>query len=151
MEPHLREFMEINITVGDITLIRWIEGHTYEADTGATYYSGAEAPSLEDAGDCLANPRTYSSLATPLEIKAEAQRRILAIAPAWRQSNMIARVLEMVRDNGANVSAWPIELQQENAAYQAVWDRIKAIRAFSDELEAASPLLVEMAAGDWPP
>jgi hypothetical protein len=150
MEPHLREFMDINFTVGDITLIRWIEGHTYEANTGATYYSGSEVPSLEDAEDCLANPRPFPLLASSYEIKAEAQKRILLISPAWKQSNMIARVLELVRDNGANVTDWPIAYRNENALYQGAWDRIKAIRTFSDALEASPPLLIELENVGWP-
>ena len=46
------------LVVGDITLVRWIEGHTYETSTGATIYSGAEEPSQADAEECIQNPRT---------------------------------------------------------------------------------------------
>jgi hypothetical protein len=44
--------------VGSITLVRWIEGNTYESDAGVTYYSGEAEPSEADAEDCLATPRT---------------------------------------------------------------------------------------------
>lgn len=142
--------MDINITVGDITLVRWIEGHTYEADTGATYYSGAEAPSLEDAGDCLANPRPFPLLASSAEIKAEAQRRILAIAPSWKQANLIASVLELTRDNGSPPDIWETGKQEANQAAQVIWDKIKAIRSFSDTLEANPPLLSELSNQSWP-
>lgn len=56
-------------------------------------------------------------------IKEEAQRRILAVAPAWRQRNAT------------------IDLQSEDevvqAAAQSVIDSVNAIRAKSNEIEAS--------------
>ena len=41
------------IVFNNINLVKWIENHTYESDTGATYYSGENEPSLIDAISCL--------------------------------------------------------------------------------------------------
>ena len=106
------------------------------------------SPSSENVEEDISNVAPV--LATPIQIKNEAQRRILEIAPAWKQSNMIARVLEIVRDHGSSVGTWPEELQVENATYQAIWERIKAIRAFSDQLEADLPLAGELVGQNWP-
>lgn len=58
--------------VGDIAITRWLADQaTYETDTGATIYSGADEPSLDDASDCIQNPRTMPSpVATPAQIAA---------------------------------------------------------------------------------
>ncbi len=143
--------LETPIIVGGITIERWIEGHTYEDSLGRTYYSGAEGPSEEDAADCIVNPRALPSpIATATDIKTEARRRILAIAPDWKQSNMIARTVELVRDHGTEVDDWPPSPQAENAAHQAIWDKIKAIRAHSDALESAPPTRAALPSADWP-
>lgn len=139
------------LVVGDTVLVRWIDGHTYETATGATIYSGAAGPSQADAADCIASPRAPLLLATAAEIKAEAQRRIFAIAPAWRQSNLIAHVLELTRDHGPRSSGtWPAEALAADDAAQAVWAQIKAIRAHSDALEANPPALADLPAAGWP-
>jgi len=67
-----------------------------------------------------------------LAIKVEANRRILEIAPEWKQRNMLARGLELQSVGPAN---WTESQQTEVAALQAIWDNIKAIRGRSDELE----------------
>ena len=36
------------------------------------------------------------------------------------------------------------------AAIQSVWDRVKAIRAYSDTLEANPPAINQLAAQAWP-
>ena len=70
-----------------------------------------------------------------LDIKAEAQRRILAIMPTYRQTNWLALKAEMDLRYGAP-SNWPAEVQQGIAAVMKQWEDIKAIRTRSDELEA---------------
>jgi hypothetical protein len=91
-----------------------------------------------------------SALATAADIKAEAGRRILDLAPSWRQANMIARTLELTNAHGADPAAWPAEVQAERAAFAVVWDKIKAIRAHSDALELAPPTLADLAGAGWP-
>lgn len=70
-------------------------------------------------------------------VKAEAQRRIYAILPDWKQRNLTARAAELAIKGQAN---WTPEEQAEVTAGQAVWDQIKAIRAASDALEAMAPI-----------
>lgn len=60
--------------------------------------------------------------------KSEAKRRILAIAPEWKQRNMLAEYIEL---DGAPEAAGRIaELKQ-------AWAEINALRDRSDELESA--------------
>lgn len=66
-------------------------------------------------------------------VKAEARRRILALAPEWKQANLTARAVELVRKGEA---VWTEAETAEVAAIEAVWAAIKAIRAASDILEA---------------
>ncbi|MFN3254043.1 hypothetical protein [Roseibium album] len=70
---------------------------------------------------------------TAKEVKEEAKRRILEIAPEWKQRNLTARAAELAIKGTAN---WNEEEQAEVTAGQAVWDMVKAIRAASDVLEA---------------
>lgn len=73
-------------------------------------------------------------------VKAEAKRRIISIAPEWKQRNMIARGLEfarkMIRD-GPN--ALTPEEEAEEAAMYALWTEVKRLRTVSDTLEAMDP------------
>jgi hypothetical protein len=65
------------------------------------------------------------------EIKAEAQRRIFLIAPQWKQANLTARAAEMALGGGPQDPSEAAEV----AAGTAIWNRIKALRAASDEIE----------------
>lgn len=71
------------------------------------------------------------------EIKAEAERRILELFPEWKQRNMIARGVELVRIGESN---WNEQEQLEAANLQAAWDWIKAVRETSNELEVTLPI-----------
>lgn len=73
-------------------------------------------------------------------VKAEANRRIEAIMPDFKQRNALALGMETVMTYGADPKDWPPELQQVNAAILAKWAAIKAIRTKSDEIEAMSPI-----------
>ncbi|MEM9635159.1 MAG: hypothetical protein AAGA50_27795 [Pseudomonadota bacterium] len=70
------------------------------------------------------------------QIKVEAARRILEVAPEWYQRNLTARAAELAMKGGDN---WTAEEQAEVAEGQAVWDKIKGIRAASNALEAMDP------------
>ncbi len=72
-----------------------------------------------------------------VEIKAEASRRILDPFPAWRQTNMLARGVELMNLR-ADQGLTPEE-EAEAADLQAAWDQVKAIRAASDSIEASVP------------
>lgn len=84
----------------------------------------------------------------PAPVKAEAMRRILAIAPEWRQRNMIARSVELLHVGQEN---WTSEEQAEVTAMQAIWDQISAIRAASDTIEMMDPRPPDITADAlWP-
>ena len=69
------------------------------------------------------------------ETKAEAQRRIYAIVPQWKQANLTARLGEL-HDKRLNGVALTSAEQNEVTAGFALWDKAKAIRAASDLIEA---------------
>jgi len=71
------------------------------------------------------------------KVKKEAQVRVLAVLPEWKQRNLTARAAELAAKGQAN---WTPEEQAEWEAGQAMWDKIKAIRAASDILEATVPI-----------
>jgi len=74
----------------------------------------------------------------PELVKAEARRRILAAYPEWKQANMTARGVELMRIRMTR--AWTADEQSEADALQAAWDWIKGIRTKSDALEAMRPI-----------
>jgi hypothetical protein len=74
---------------------------------------------------------------TVADVKDGAQSLIVAFCPEWKQRNLTARAAELAMKGKEN---WTAEEQAEVATGQAVWDRIKAIRAASDALEAIDPI-----------
>lgn len=68
-------------------------------------------------------------------VKQEARNRILAVYPDWKQANMTARGVELVRTLIVN-GQWTAAEATEAAALDAAWARVKTIRAQSDALEA---------------
>lgn len=66
------------------------------------------------------------------ETKAEAYRRIIEIIPEWKQRNLTARAVELLRVGEAN---WSQAQADEYAAGEAVWAAVKAVRTSSDTLE----------------
>lgn len=88
-------------------------------------------------------------------IKAEAQRRIIAATGATsfegcltKQLNAVMRATEITNKRASGQALTDAETA-EAAALQALADRIKAIRAASDQIEAALP--VDFAANSrWP-
>lgn len=71
-----------------------------------------------------------------LRIKGDARVRILAIVPEWKQFNLIARGVELTDKLIATGSLTTAELAERDAI-RATWQTIKAIRTYSDTLEAA--------------
>lgn len=69
-------------------------------------------------------------------VKAEAERRILSVMPAHEQRNALAHSLEMMALHGADIDAWPEDERQAHQTASEKWERIKTIRAYSDQLEA---------------
>src|SRR5690606_24310596 len=70
------------------------------------------------------------------DVRLEARRRILAAYPDWKQQNMTARGVELIRVGETN---WSPEEQAEADTLQAAWDWIKAVRAASNAMESEPP------------
>jgi hypothetical protein len=70
-------------------------------------------------------------------VKAEAQRRIVAFVPEWKQRSLIAQAAILAEKGRANWTA--DELAAWNAG-SAVWGRVAVLRAASDALEAMDPI-----------
>jgi hypothetical protein len=71
------------------------------------------------------------------DVKREAERRILAIIPAWRQRNLTEHRLSLWikgRDN------WTPEELAAWEAGAALWSQVEVIRAASDVIEAMNPI-----------
>ena len=77
------------------------------------------------------------------ETKAEANRRILAILPEWKQRNYTARAVEKVASGEVGDDEWN--------AMQTAWRQIKAIRIASDAIEAEIYALTDAEAGAFSP
>lgn len=75
---------------------------------------------------------------TAEQVKAEAARRILVIAPEWRQRNLTARGVELT--NTRHDREWTAAERAEADAISAVWAEIAAVRAASDAIEAMDPI-----------
>lgn len=109
--------------------------------------SEAEARAILDASTAaLGDPAVL-----PSAVKAEAERRILAVMPEWRQRNALAAGQAAVMAHGPDPTSWPSELQTEHAEAMAAWAAINAIRAASDALEAMDPIPADYATDHhWP-
>lgn len=71
------------------------------------------------------------------DVKSEAHRRIVQIVPEWKQINLLARYTELTKIGEQN---WTLEQQQESLLIETIWNKIKHIRAKSDELEEMDPI-----------
>lgn len=71
------------------------------------------------------------------DVKFEAMRRILEIAPEWRQRNLTARAVVLTQKGQAS---WTVEEQAEWDAGMVLWQQIEAIRAASDAIEAMTEI-----------
>lgn len=72
-------------------------------------------------------------------IKAEAERRILAIMTEQQQRNTLALGIEFITAHGADPAAWPAARKAIFQAAMTQWAAIKALRARSNALEAQIP------------
>ena len=71
------------------------------------------------------------------DVKSEAHRRIVQIVPEWKQLNLLARSTELAKIGEQN---WSEAEREEVALIESVWDKVKHIRAKSDELEVMNPI-----------
>ena len=85
---------------------------------------------------------------TAQQVKAEAERRILALVPAWKQRNLTAQAVILAKKGAAN---WTPEEQAAWDAGEAIWAQVAAIRAASDVIEAMDPIPQDYTAEEhWP-
>lgn len=68
------------------------------------------------------------------ETKAEAQRRIYALLPQWRQANLTARGVELNTKLLMGGTLTQAEKDEQTAGF-ALWEKVKAIRAASNQIE----------------
>ena len=68
------------------------------------------------------------------ECKAEAQRRIYAILPQWKQANLTARGVELNAKMLTGGTLTQAEKDERTAGF-ALWEKVKAIRAASNLIE----------------
>jgi hypothetical protein len=87
---------------------------------------------------------------TPIEVKAEAARRILARFPDWKQRNMNAQAIALLQSLILNGSL-TAEEQALSDSLNAAWAAVSAIRAASDAIEAMDPIPLDYADDTlWP-
>ncbi|WP_066339243.1 hypothetical protein [Azohydromonas lata] len=98
---------------------------------------GAWQSSDDAAVQAIIDAYTLDDARAPIiaAIKQEAMDRILAFLPAWKQSNLNARMNEL--NEARFVRSLSIPEVYEVEAMRGIWDKAKAIRAASDAHEAA--------------
>ena len=74
---------------------------------------------------------------TPNDLRLEANRRILAIIPDWKQRNLIAQATQLLHKGSDN---WTKAEKAAWAAGDAIWAQVSAIRTASNEIEALDPI-----------
>lgn len=122
------------------------EYHAYDKATGAYQGVVVATPTqfAEYAGDRF-EARSGPPVPTAAEVraqmiplvKAEAERRILAIVPAWKQRNLLARAT-LLAEKGRDT--WTDAELAEWTAGEAIWAQVVAIRTASDRIEAMIPI-----------
>ena len=75
------------------------------------------------------------------ETKAQANRRILAILPEWKQRNYTARAVEKVAAGEVGDEEWN--------TMQTAWGQVNAVRIASDAIEAEIAVLSDVDAGNY--
>jgi|GEM_PF-3782190 len=93
----------------------------------------------EIVGDRVVETPVYEKLPNPeavTQIKIRAREIILDRFPDWKQANMTARAVELVDKKHTN-ALLSAEEEAEEAELYGAWGWIKAVRARSDDLEAA--------------
>lgn len=92
-------------------------------------------------------PEPMPESARIAQIKGAAHAHITVSLPEWKQRNLTARQLELVKKRALGQSLSTDEQGQE-VAIEAVWAWVKSVRAESDRLEADNDLNTDDA--NWP-
>lgn len=108
----------------------------YDED-GNKFCVGRDVAETEaEALELLTNPPLDGFKAEKIAaIKSEAQARIYTKVPAWKQTNLLARSIEL-RDIKAE-REWTVKEAAEDAAIKSLWAAVKQIRLESDTAETA--------------
>lgn len=130
---------------------RWVPVETDTVGTPGPLTTATTSTVVEQ--NRVVKRTTHAAVAVDVQklaVKNEARRRILARFPEWKQTNMVARGLEL-QEIWRQAGAWTVEEQAEANALAAAWGWIKAVRAASDLIELMSPIPADYAAdGKWP-
>jgi hypothetical protein len=99
-------------------------------------------PNTDRIGILMRSQGLSSPFVTIDDVRLEAQRRIYARYPQWKQANMTARAVELLRKGEAK---WSADDVAESTALDAAWTWIASIRAKSDDLIALRPIPADFA------
>lgn len=116
----------------------WKTGYAYDANGVTIGFVNARTATWDANGWVEGQPNLTSQIAAAREkVKAEAQRRILALAPEWKQRNLTAQAAILSKKGEAK---WTADEQARWDAGEALWNQIKAIRDASDVIEEMNPI-----------
>lgn len=115
-------------------------GVTTRNDTAMPNPRWYDSSQLSD-GSWNAQPRDLALMANSLkaQIKQTARNKILEICPEWRQTNLVARGVEVLIDmlsTGLSPAQLSAPVQAEIASGLGVWEAIRGIRTRSGIIEA---------------
>jgi len=117
------------------------DSETFEL--GATQYPGnwlrLAMPSELDALGIVVHPYDVPLVEQKAAVKAECRARILARYPEWKQTNIIARSVEL-QDIWRTAGGWTKAEAAEADAIKSIWAWVKSVRSASDALEAMTPI-----------
>jgi hypothetical protein len=71
------------------------------------------------------------------DVKSEANKRIVALVPEWKQRNLTAQAAVLAKVGEGN---WTTEQTSAWNAGEIIWGSIQAIRTASDVIEAIDPI-----------
>ena len=109
---------------------------SYTAAAGDSQSAKLHAKLLVDHPNMPATP-IHVVVVTGEMVKQEARRRILAIAPDWKQRNLNAEQAALLKKGEAN---WDADETARWSAAEAIWIQINAVRAASNTIEALDPI-----------
>ena len=84
-----------------------------------------------------------------IQVKAEAERRIVAVMDKNTQRNLLALGQETIMTYGADTANWPVEEQTILSRSLTKWAQIKHIRVKSNELENMNPIPQNFTDDSW--
>lgn len=123
--------MQVNYKRADGSFVVTLNGLPYHVVEGDPLFDKIDPTGVPDEPVPAAEPLSVQ------QVKAEAQRRILALCPEWKQRNLTAQAVILAKKGADN---WTPEEQTAWDAGEALWTQIAAIRAASDVIEQLDPI-----------